>query len=53
MNPRPPRLSLALAALGATLLVALPAVAQERTIKVYGIGAKSGVGRLALEMNGT
>lgn len=38
--------SLPLLTLGASLLAAAPALAQERTIKIYGIGAKSGVVRI-------
>ena len=36
----------ALAALGVALLASLPAAAQERTVKIYGFGAKSGVVRI-------
>lgn len=42
-----PRSRLALAAfLSCSLLAALGATAQERTIKIYGFGAKSGVVRI-------
>ncbi len=46
MIPFPLRRHLALATVGSALLVALPAAAQERTIKIYGLGAKSGVVRI-------
>ncbi len=36
----------ALAAAATTVVLAAPAVAQERTLKIYGIGAKSGVVRI-------
>ena len=41
-------LALAVAALfaGGALVVAAPAAAQERTVKIYGFGAKSGVVRI-------
>ncbi len=40
------RSPIALAALAAALLAAQPAQAQERTVKIYGFGAKSGVVRI-------
>ena len=49
MNARPLRHRLTLATLltlGGGLLAALPVAAQERTIKIYGFGAKSGVVRI-------
>ena len=46
MTTLPLRQRFALAALGAALFASLPAAAQERTVKIYGFGAKSGVVRI-------